>query len=155
MFRYLFVVFISILVCNACVKPNISCEFFFNSSRIDGMDSSTIELSLNKSKIVDTVIKNRKIDTSNSIKKISITKESKNIVKIKVNGRDTIFTLPAFGQHLQVFFYYDNTTRLGDMVLSESSILSNRTRQIESIKDSMYVVYGNELDKLHIHFKNK
>jgi hypothetical protein len=155
MFRYLFLVFISILVCNACVKPNISCEFFFNSSRIDGMDSSTIELSLNKSMIVDTVIKNRKIDTSNSIKKISITKESKNIVKIKVNGRDTIFNLPAFGQPLQVYFYYDNTTILRDMVLLESSILSNRYRQVENIKDSMYMVYGNKLDKLHIHFKNK
>ena len=145
----------TILVCNACVKPTKSCEFFFKSSRIDGIDSSTITISLNKTIIVDTVIRNRKIATYNSVKNIPITKSSKNLVNIRVNGRDTIFNLPDFRESIQVFFYYDNTSILRDKILSESSILSNRSRDIESVKDSMYAIYGNKLDTLHVHFKKK
>ncbi|UZJ64244.1 hypothetical protein OKW96_17955 [Sphingobacterium sp. KU25419] len=155
MIRYIYSMFILILVCSACVKPNISCEFFFNSARINGIDSSTIDISLNNIIIVDTIIKNKMIDTSIPIKKIFIAKESKNIIKIKVNGRDTILNLPDFKENFQVFFYYDNTSIIRDKVLSESSILSNRYRDIEGIKDSMYAIYGNKLDTLHIHFKKK
>ncbi|WP_447768534.1 hypothetical protein [Sphingobacterium faecium] len=153
--RYKFLMFVLVLVCSACVKPNINCEFFFNSARINGIDSSNIKILLDKIIIVDTVIKNKMIDTSILIKKIPVTKSSKNIIKIRVNGRDTIFNLPDFRESIQVFFYYDNTSILRDKILSESSILSNRSRDIESIKDSMYAIYGNKLDTMYIHFKKK
>ncbi|MBE8719639.1 hypothetical protein [Sphingobacterium pedocola] len=137
----------------SCDNGKMASKIYYNGARTENIDSSKVQIYLNGGILVDTMIANYRVDTYILIKEFALSKDENNVIHLSVNEKDTTFRVPKNDVGFQLFFFFDNKTKLRRKMLDALSFWPRRDPDSEHVRDSIYKVYGNSLDSLHIHFK--